>query len=67
MADPDTTVDALPTKFNSPKARIAQRLRIALTRCKSQMEGIGEWDDEQAMFRVGDVRALIEAIEGKKP
>ncbi len=36
---------------------------VAVARCKSQMEDSREFDDEEALFRVGDVRALLDAIE----
>lgn len=65
MSRPDTPATA---PVPCVKADIARRLRVALARVKAQLDGTTpEWDDEDALFRVGDVRASVEAVEGRKP
>lgn len=40
------------------------RLRVALERCKSELRSGPEWDDEDVTVRAGDIRALVDEIEG---
>jgi hypothetical protein len=42
---------------------MSTKLTAALLRCSLQMDPAGAHDDEDAMFRVGDVRALAEAAQ----
>lgn len=37
-------------------------VEIAIARCRAQMEDNREFDDDDASFRVGDVRALLDEI-----